>query len=90
MKISFGNNTSNSWCSDHLAELPHHYRLVNGEYRNLVVKGRALTFLVINETNCQLEMFSASLTQIIDLLCNSLHYPGIEKTEHKKQDKKIF
>ena len=58
---------------------------VNGEYRNLIVKGRALTFLVINETNCRPEMFSASLTQIIDLLCNSLHYPGIKKNLNTKK-----
>ena len=30
-------------------------------------------------------MFSASLTQIIDLLCNSLHYPGIKKNLNTKK-----
>ena len=77
MKISFGNSTSIPGAATISPNF--HTTLVNGEYRNLVVKGHTLTFLVINETNCQLEMFSASLTQIIDLLCNSLHYPGIEK-----------
>ena len=87
MKISFGNSTSIPGAATISPNF--HTTLVNGEYRNLVVKGRAITFLVINETNCQLEMFSASLTQIIDLLCNSLRYPGIEKkSEHKKMKKK--